>query len=506
MTIRNDPWPIPPAPVCSATSADEQPGTGPRSGTGRQPGTGPQPGTGLDAALLFSEREHERYALHARHLNEQMVRVLKTIGFDVGFRSGHGPYLFDREGVRYLDLLSGWGVFAIGRNHPSLREALKGVLDAELPNLVQMDVSTLAGALAERLLMQVGFLDKVFFTNSGAETVEAALKFARAATGRSGFVHCSHAFHGLTFGALANNGDEMFRRGFGPLLPDCTEIAFNDAEALNRALASRNVAAFIVEPIQGKGVNVPDDGYLRAAAEICRKHGTLLVADEIQTGLGRTGRFLAIEHWGVEPDMVLLAKSLSGGHVPVGAVLARKWIVDKVFDRMDRAVVHGSTFAKNDLAMAAGLATLEVIRSERLVENAARLGQRLLATFSQMAQNYELIKTVRGKGLLIGIEFGCPNSFKLKTSWNAIEAVRRGLFCQLITVPLFKQHKILAQVAGHGIHTIKLLPPLVITDADCEWITQSFDAVIADAHRLPGAAWSLGKTLMEAAIKAQTTA
>jgi ornithine--oxo-acid transaminase len=458
-----------------------------------------------DIATLFKEREAERYALHTRHLDEQMVRVLKTIGYDVGFCSGRGQYLYDRNGARYLDLLSGFGVFAIGRNHPKVRDALKTVLDSDLPNLVQMDVSALAGILAERLLRRVPYLDKAFFANSGTEAVEAALKFARAATKRSGIVYCGHAFHGLSYGALSLNGDDIFRNGFGPLLPDCVEIPFNDLDALDNALASRQVAAFVVEPIQGKGVNLPDDGYLRGVQELCRKYGTLFVADEIQTGMGRTGRFLAVEHWGVEPDMVLLAKSLSGGHVPVGAVLTRKWVFDKVFSRMDRAVVHGSTFSKNDMAMAAGLATLDVIEQEGLIENAARMGERLLAAFEDMARRYELVKTVRGKGLMIGVEFGAPRSFKLKMSWNALETVNSGLFCQLITIPLFKEHKILSQVAGHGIHTIKLLPPLIISDADCEWIERAFDAATADAHRVPGAIWSLGKTLADHAIKARAS-
>jgi ornithine--oxo-acid transaminase len=459
----------------------------------------------VDIASLYGERESERYLLHTRYLNEQMVRVLKAIGFDVAFRSGRGQYLYDRQGDRYLDLLSGYGVFALGRNHPVVRDALKSVLDAELPGLVQMDVSPLAGVLAERLLRRVPHLDKCFFANSGAETVEAALKFARAATGRPGLVHCAHAFHGLTLGALSVNGDAIFRDGFGPLLPDCVEIPFNDLAALEQALASRRIAAFIVEPIQGKGVNLPDDGYLRGAQELCRKYGSLFIADEIQTGLGRTGKFLAIEHWGVEPDMVLLAKSLSGGHVPIGAALMRRSIFDKVFNRMDRAVVHGSTFAKNDLAMAAALATLEVIESERLIETAARRGARLLAAFEEMSQRYELIKSVRGKGLMLGVEFGRPKSLKLKASWTALESVNSGLFCQLITIPLFKEHKVLSQVAGHGIHTIKLIPPLIISDADCDWIESSFDAVIADAHRVPGAVWSLGKTLVDHALKARAS-
>jgi ornithine--oxo-acid transaminase len=459
----------------------------------------------FDLAALFEEHESERYDLHTRHMNEMMVRVLRTIGFDVGFRRGVGQYLFDKAGDRYLDLLSGWGVFAIGRNHPMLRDALSSVLLADLPNLVQMDASLLAGLLAERLLQFVPFLDKVFFANSGAEAVEAALKFARCATGRPGIVYCDHAFHGLSYGALSLNGDPTFRDGFGALLPGCVEVPFNDLAALEKALASREVAAFVVEPIQGKGVNMPDDDYLRGAQALCAKYGALFVVDEIQTGLGRTGRFLALEHWGVEPDMVLLAKALSGGHVPIGAVLMRKPIFEKVFNRMDRAVVHGSTFAKNDLAMAAGLATLDVIEAEGLIGNAERQGTRILGFLKDIADRYELVKDVRGKGLMIGLEFGTPRSFKLKAAWTLLETVKAGLFCQLITIPLFKDHKILVQVAANGGHTVKLLPALNIADADCTWIESSFDSVVADAHRVPGAVWSLGKTLTENVRKASST-
>jgi len=465
-----------------------------------------QPTPDPDIVALIAEREPERFSLHERHLNTQMVRLLRTIGYDVGFRRGSGQYLYDHEAKQYLDLLSGFGVFALGRNHPAIRAALSNVLAGELPNLVQLDVSVLAGILAERLLAQVPYLDKAFFANSGAEAVEAAIKFSRAATSRPGIICCEHGYHGLTYGALSVTREPIYQSGFEPLLPDCVGVPFNDLAALERALSARTAAAFIVEPIQGKGVNMPDPGYLRAAAELCRRHGTLFVADEIQTGLGRTGRFLAVEHWNVEPDMVLLSKSLSGGHVPVSAVLTRKWVFDKVFDRMDRAIVHGSTFAKNDLAMAAGIATLEVLQSERLMENATRTGERIMQAFRGMQQRYELVKDVRGRGLMIGIEFGPPTSFALKASWNLLETANKGLFCQLITIPLFKDHKILTQVAGHGSHTIKLLPPLVINDADCEWIERAFDATIAASHKVPGAVWSLGKTLAEHAVKARAAA
>jgi ornithine--oxo-acid transaminase len=460
------------------------------------------PETELDIVSLFTNREPERYTLHSRYMNEMMVRVLQTIGYDIGLRSGLGQYLFDRAGARYLDLLSGWGVFGIGRNHPKLRAALTSVLAMDFPNLVQMDVSPLAGILAERLLRHAPFLDKVFFANSGGEAVEASVKFARKATGRPGLVYCTNAFHGLSYGALSLNGDDNFRNGFGPLLAHCAEVPFNDLEMLDKALATRQVAAFIVEPIQGKGVNIPDDCYLSGVQKLCHKYGTLFIADEIQTGLGRTGRFLAIDHWAIEPDMILLSKTLSGGHVPVAAVLTRKWIFDKVFDRMDRAVIHNLTFANNDLAMAAGLATLEVLESERLVENAARMGTRLLTAFQAMASRFEMIREVRGKGLMIGIEFGRPHSLKLNAAWSLLEAVSPGLFCQLITIPLCKQHRILVQVAGHASHTVKLLPALVISEQDCDWIERSFNEVIADSHRVPGAIWSFGMTLARHARRA----
>jgi ornithine--oxo-acid transaminase len=420
----------------------------------------------FDIASMFSEREGERYALHSRYMNEMMVRLLRTIGYDISFCRGKGQYLFDRTGARYLDLLSGWGVFGIGRNHPKLREALTNVLASDLPNLVQMDVSPLAGILAQRLLRYTPYLEKVYFANSGSDAVEAAVKFSRRATGRPGFVHCAHAFHGLSYGALSLNGDANFRDGFGPFLPGCVEVPFNDLAALEKALASRQMAAFIVEPLQGKVVSAPDDGYLAGVSALCRKYGTLFI-------------------------------------VPVAAVLARKGILEKVFDRMDRAVVHGSTFAMNDLAMAAGIATLEILESERITENAARQGARLIAFFKAMVPRYEMVKAVHGKGLMIGIEFGRPQSLKLQAAWHLLEAVSTGLFCQLITIPLLKDHNIVVQVAGHASHTVKLLPSLVISDSDCDWIENSFSEVIAEGHCVPGAVWSLGKTLAEQARKAR---
>lgn len=453
---------------------------------------------------LLEKRRGEQFALHDKHMNSQMVKVLQTIGYNRQYVRAEGSYLFDHEGHKYLDLLSGFGTFALGRNHPTVSGYLKEVLDAQMPNMVQMDVSLMSGLLGEELLSTMpSSLDKVFFCNSGAETVEGAIKFARGATGRERMIFCDHAFHGLTNGALSLNGDKIFREGFGSLLPNFTKIPFNDLAALEKELAQKNVAAFIVEPIQGKGVNLPDGNYLKDAQELCHKYGALFIADEVQTGLGRTGKMWAVEHWGVEPDMLLTAKALSGGHIPVGAVAMRKWIFDKVFNRMDRAVVHGSTFSKNNMAMAAGLATLKVLKEEKLVENASKLGEQIMNDLTKLKGEFELVKDVRGKGLMIAIEFGSPKSLKLKAAFAMLEAANKGLFCQMVTIPLFKKHRVLSQVAGHGMNIVKLLPPLVLNQDDRQWIANSFRDAVADCHKVPGAIWELGTTLAGHALKAR---
>jgi ornithine--oxo-acid transaminase len=432
------------------------------------------------------------------------VRVLKTIGYDRVYTRAKGPYLYDQDDQEYLDLLSGFGVYAMGRNHPTVIEALRDVLDNNLPDMVQMDVSLLSGLLAEALLKRCPKnLTKMFFCNSGTEAVEAAIKFARYTTKRDRVVYCEHGYHGLTLGALSLNGENVFREGFGPLLPGCGSVPFNDLAALEAALKGQDVAAFIVEPIQGKGVNLPDDDYLPGVQALSQKYGTLFVADEIQCGLGRTGKFWAIDHWGVQPDMILMAKALSGGFVPVGGVAMTSQVMEAVFNRMDRAVVHGSTFSKNNMAMAAGLATLKIIEEEKLIENAAKIGAELMSGMQELADRYEFLKAVRGKGLMIAMEFGSPKSLSLKAAWSMLEAANKGLFSQMITIPLFKNHRILSQVAGHGMNVVKFLPPLVINERDRDWTLGALDQVIADCHKVPGSIWDLGKTMAGHALKSK---
>jgi len=461
----------------------------------------------LSIAALLQERAGENFDLHEKHLNTQMVRVLKTIGYDRVYTRAQGPYLYDDKGAEYLDLLSGFGVFALGRNHPAIVRALKDVLDADLPDMVQMDVSLLSGLLAEKILEKCpDNLSKMFFCNSGAEAVEAAIKFARYTTRREKIVYCEHAFHGLTTGALSLNGEEVFREGFGPLLPGCHSVPFNDLGALEKALRNKDVAAFIVEPIQGKGVNLPADDYLRSAQALCKQYGALFVADEIQTGIGRTGKFWAIEHWGVEPDMLLMAKALSGGFIPVGAVAMTSKVMDAVFNRMDRAVVHGSTFSKNNMAMAAGIAAIQVIDDEKLVENAAKIGGEIISGVEAMIPKYDFLKQVRGKGLMIAVEFGSPDGLLRKAAFAGLEAANKGLFSQTITIPLFKNHRILSQVAGHGMNVVKFLPPLVVNEKDRDWIISAMDQVIGDTQEVGGAIKDLGKNLISHALKAKAGA
>ncbi len=451
---------------------------------------------------LLNEHSNDKFELHEQFLNNQMVRVLKTIGYDRHYKKAVGQYLYDQEGTEYLDLLSGFGVFAIGRNHPTVIEALKETLTLELPNLVQLDVSILSGLLAKEILKTTPEnLTKMFFCNSGTEAVEAAIKFARFTTQRDKIVFCDHGYHGLTMGALSLNGENIFKEGFGSLLPNCEAIPFNDLVALEKSLSGKDVAAFIVEPIQGKGVNIPDDNYLPEVERLCQKYGTLFVADEVQTGLGRTGKFWAVDHWNVQPDMICMAKALSGGFVPVGGVAITTKIMDTVYNRMDRAVVHGSTFAKNNMAMAAGLATLEVMKNENLVENSLKIGTEIINNLNAMSNRYEFLKEARGKGMMIAVEFHAPKSLTLKAAWAMLEAANKGLFCQMVTIPLFKEHLILTQVAGHGMNVVKLLPPLNLTQKDHDKIIGAFDKTIADTHKIGGSIWDLGKNLASHALK-----
>jgi acetylornithine/succinyldiaminopimelate/putrescine aminotransferase len=456
----------------------------------------------LDLKSLVAARLGENYTLHERHLNPTLVRVQRIIGFDHVYASARGAWLTDLDGHEHLDFLSGYSVFNIGRNHPAVRQAIRDVLDLDLPNMVQMDCSLLSGLLAEALLKKLPpHLDAVFLCNSGAEAVEGALKFARAATGRAGVLSFVGAFHGLTHGALSVMGDAHFREGFGPLLEGCERVPLGDLAALAERLATRGFAALIIEPVQGKGVRFPDAGFFREAQRLCREHGTLLIADEVQTGLGRTGRWWGFEHWQLEPDIVTVAKSLSGGYVPCAAVVSRRAIQQRTFSRLDRCVVHSSTFGRNNLAMACGLATLQVIDDEQLVARSREMGALLIERLRELQTRHSLIKEVRGLGLMIAIEFHEPRELALRMGWKLLHRLEPELFAQMIVTALFTHHRVLSQIAGHGMDVLKILPPLIIGEREIDHFVCALDAVLTECHRFPGPLWDLGSNFVRQAMQ-----
>ncbi|HEY7207694.1 MAG TPA: aspartate aminotransferase family protein [Gaiellaceae bacterium] len=435
-------------------------------------------------AGLIGANEGRELDLWARTINPQFARVLRTIGFDRTWSRAEGAYLWDSEGNRFLDLLGGFGMFNVGRNNPRVRAALIEALELDLPGSVQLGATPLPPLLAEALLERVpGRLERVLFTSSGTEAVEGAIKLGRAATDRSRVLSTEHGFHGLTLGSLSANGNLEFTARFGPLLPGFDRVPFGDLAALELELRREDVAIFLVEPVQGKGVNLPPDGYLAGAQELCRRYGTLFCVDEVQTGLGRTGKLFAFEHWGLEPDLVTVAKSLSGGYVPVGALLLTARVHEAVFDSMENAVSHGSTFAPNELAMAAGIATLRELDEQGLSERSARLGELLLDLTQPLVERHEVVKDVRGLGLMWAIEFGEPATRRM--SYRMVDRMQQGLFAQLVVGPLFSEHRILSQVAGHRMAVVKILPPLVLGEDDVRGFVDALDETIAKASRLP---------------------
>lgn len=439
-------------------------------------------------------------ALAARYLDPSLVDVLRILGFDKEYTSAKGSHLYDAEGRAYLDFHTGEGFASLGHNHPDVREVLEATLAADLPDGVQIHYSVLAGMLAEELTKRLPEeLDAVFFASTGAEAVDSAMKFARAATDRPRFISCDDSFHGVTLGPLSLVGDEFFKEGFGPLLPGCARVPFGDLDRLEAELKRKDVAAFIVEPVQGRMVTPAPEGYLQAAQALCRRYGTLFVADEIQTGLGRTGRWFALEHWGLEPDFVLVGKALSGGYMPVAAMVTTREIYQKAVGTLERSYVHQSTFGRNRLSVAAGLATLRIIERDRLVENAQRMSTVLTDGLAELQQRYEMVKEIRASGLMIGIELCAPNSRIAKLNWHLIHMASEGLFPQLIVIPLHRDHGVITMAAGKN-DVIKLLPPLTLSESEAQSFLRALDAVLADCHGSSSNNWGIVRDIAKATL------
>ena len=409
---------------------------------------------------ISTEQKYEQY------VNPQWVKLMSVLGLDKNFVSSFGAELVTDTGDIYLDFLSGYGVYNTGHHHPYVTKALIEELQSRRPTMLQSNIPPLAAELADRLCgLAGGKAEKVFFGSTGSEGVESAIKFSRAFNKRNWILSAEGAFHGLTCGALSLMSNNWWREGFGPLLEHTEAIPFGDIEALRKALSTGKFASFIVEPIQGEaGIQVPTKEYLKEAEKLCEKYGTLFVLDEVQTGLYRTGTFLASHYFDVQPDITILAKALSGGQIPVGAVLMRSDICKSVFSSIDKSFVHASTFGENSLAMRAGLATLDVMENEKLGENSVAMGERLRKVLFEKLNRFEILKEIRGVGLFNAIEFQSPKSFGLKLLFSTFAKAHPGLFGQMIVKTLFEEEKVMCQMAGNNYMSIKAIPSLTVSE------------------------------------------
>lgn len=339
---------------------------------------------------------------YEKYINPSSTRLFRFMGLSSVEARAEGWIITDTEGTEFIDCLGGFGMFAVGHKHPKVVEAVERELH-NMPMCGKVLFNEPAAKLAEKLVeITPGDLQYNFFCNSGTEAVEGCLKVARLATGRKKFVAAHNAFHGKTFGSLTATGRDMYRDPFKPLLEGFTHIPFNDITALEAAV-DEETAAVILEPVQGEGgINVPADGYMKQAEEIAHKKGALLIADEVQTGIGRTGTWFGVEHDGAKPDLMAVAKALGGGIMPIGSVIgteaAWKGLIEAPF-------LHTSTFGGGQMACAAGVATLQVIEEENLLQRSAETGAYFKKGIEAIAKEFpQVIKEVRGRGMMIGMD------------------------------------------------------------------------------------------------------
>lgn len=400
---------------------------------------------------------------YSRHMNPYLAKLMSFAGFGVEMRA-EGCYIFDHEGNRFLDCLGGYGTFALGHRHPRVVEAVKDQLDRMALSgkaFFSKPAADLSEKLAEIAPEGVEFS---FFSNSGAEAVEAALKFAKGMTGRTKIVSTVGSFHGKTLGALSTTGREKYRKKYEPLLPGVEFVPYGDADAV-AAIIDDATAAIIVEPIQGEGgIIVPPAGYMRVVREACDKHGALFICDEVQTGLGRTGKAFGIDHDGVSPDIITLAKSLGGGVMPIGATLGTQAVFEAIYS--ENPLSHTSTFGGNNLACAAGLAAIVVMQEEGLVERSRVQGDKMIAGFLEIAgRRNDLVKEVRGRGLMIGVEFQMDEVGELVVA----QLLKRG---------------VCVAYALNNPRVLRFEPPLIISDEQIQDALTAFDEAVEETSEL----------------------
>jgi len=398
---------------------------------------------------------------YSDHVNPSLANLMRFAGFgDVEDRA-EGTRVYDLSGNEYIDCLGGYGVFSLGHRHPEVVAAVRDQLE-RMPLSCKLFFSKPLADLAELLArIAPGRLQYCFFTNSGAEAVEGALKAARIATKRTDFVCTVGGFHGKTLGSLSATGRDVYKAPFQPVLPGFTHVPFGDAQAVESAITA-NTAAVLVEPIQGEGgIRVPEDDYLPRLQEICRTNGSLLIVDEVQTGMGRTGRMFACEHWDVEPDIITMAKALGGGVMPIGAFIGTPDVWEALF--RENPLMHTSTFGGNPLACRAAIAAVEVTLRDRLPARAAELGEYFISQLETVKEKHpKALADVRGKGLMIGVEF---------THEDVGELVIGGL-CR---------RGVIAAYTLNNPKVIRFEPPLIITMEEIDTVVNAFDEAISEA-------------------------
>lgn len=413
----------------------------------------------MDKTLIVSEtiEKYEKY------INPSVARLFRFMGLATIEWEAEGTIIRDIDGKEYIDCLGGYGVFSLGHRSPKVVEAVKHQLDTmPLSSKVLFDkpMADLAEMLAK---VTPGDLQYSFFVNSGAEAVEGALKLARVHTGRHKVISTINSFHGKTLGALTATGRDMFREPFQPLLTGFSHVPFNDIEALKQEI-DHNTAAVIIEPVQGEGgIIVPTDNYLPAVRQLCDEYGTLLICDEVQTGLGRTGKMFAVDHYNVVPDIITMAKALGGGVMPIGAFTAKADVWEKY---ITSPFLHTSTFGGNPLACAAAIAAIQVIKEEKLVARAAKEGAYFIEGLKKIQASYgDVIKEVRGKGLMIGIELTKEGIGGLMMS----ELVNNG---------------VLVAYTLNNPKVIRIEPPLIISRDQIDIVLKVVAAAVEKAHEM----------------------
>lgn len=411
----------------------------------------------------MGERAKEVARLYEEHINRGLAKLLRFAGIEAMECKAFGMYVEDDDGNRYLDCLGGFGALNFGHRHPKIVEAVVKQLNL-MPLSSRMLFNEVQARLAKMLSeLLPGDLQYCFFCHSGAEAVEACIKLARLSTRRSKVVAAQNAYHGKTLGALSASGREIYRSPFEPLLQWFVHVPFGDANALEREV-DEDTAAVILEPIQGEGgVIIPPDDYLAAARRICSERGALLILDEVQTGFGRTGANFAMEHYGVVPDLVALAKSLGGGVMPIGAAVGNETSFKGLFES---PLIHSSTLGGNPLACAAACAAIEVLQEERLSERARESGDYFLSSLQRVAEMHsDMIKEVRGKGLLIGVEF-----------YDADVAT-------IVVAGMLRRRVLVAYTLNNPL-VIRFEPPLIIEREQIDEAVNSFAEAVADTREL----------------------